>query len=138
MKKSDFIVETTKGFNEMNDDDILSAELIDLQKVFLMGYHEADSVPLLIFERISDAKMVSYWIYENLDDSVLSNGKANKSLLEKPIWIAIWNLKGKAYERIVVGQMMHSLDELAPIAIDDPPFSHILKNKFKAPDLKMH
>ena len=132
MKKSDYVVETTKSKFEISDDDILWAELVELQKVFLMGYHEADGVPLLIFERLSDTKLVPYWIYENLEDSVFLNGKRDKSLLEKPIWIAIWSLKRKEDERFVVGQIMHSLEELAPIAIDDPPFSHILKNTVEA------
>jgi hypothetical protein len=130
MKKGDYVVRTAKDPKKLKDIEILSAELVELQKVLLVDYHEVDGVPLLIFERISDSKMVSYWVYENMEDSVLTNKKkVAKSLLKTPIWIAIWSLEGKAHARIVVGQMMRSLSELVPIAIDDPPFSRMLKGR---------
>jgi hypothetical protein len=126
MKKSDYMVKTKKDPMKMKDVDVMSAELIELQRVFMMDYHEVDGVPLFIFERISDNALVSYWIWENLDDTVfLIDDKVDKSLLEKPIWIAIWHLKRREFEQVVVGQIMNSLDELVPLAIDDPPFSHI-------------
>ena len=131
MKKGDYVVKTTRDLKKLDDEDVLSAELVELQKVLLVDYHEVDSVPLLIFERFSDKKMVSYWIYENMEDSVLTNEKeVDESYFRTPLWIAVWRLERKAGKQDVVGQIMRSLNELIPIAIDAPPFSRMLKNKW--------
>ena len=127
MKKSDFVIKTTKSKWEISDADVLSAELVDLQKVWWLEYREEDGIPSLVFQRMSDDKRVSHVIYENMELPSFSNEEEIKSLVKKPIWIAIWRLKRRVGEHNVLGQIMFSLSELVPIAIDKPPFSNLTK-----------